>query len=87
MLGMDADRPGVGKLFIFAMAGKTKIIVVVRFRQLGPAGSSMGVMAVKAVDPGIEMAALLKVEPLLVVGPRVGLGISPDAGFELVIVG
>jgi len=87
MLGMDADRPGIGKFFVLAVAGKAEVVVVVCFRQLGPAGPSMGVVAVKAVDPGIEMAALLKVEPLLMVGLRVGLGISPDAGFELVIVG
>jgi hypothetical protein len=33
------------------------------------------------------MAALLKVEPLLVVEFRMGLGISPASGFKLVIIG
>src|SRR3972149_4080730 len=33
------------------------------------------------------MATLLKVEPLLVMGFRMGLGVSPDSGLKLVIVG
>jgi hypothetical protein len=47
----------------------------------------MGIVTIKAQNPGIEMTALLKVEPLLVVGFRMGLGISPAPGFKLVIIG
>ena len=47
----------------------------------------MGIVTIKAENPGIEMTALLKVEPLLVVGLGVGLRISPESRLELVIVG
>ena len=48
MLGVDADSPGIGKLLVLTMAGKAEIIVVIRFRQLGPTGPSMRIVAVKA---------------------------------------
>jgi hypothetical protein len=47
----------------------------------------MGIMAIKAKDPGIKMATFLKIEPLLVMGLGMGLGISPDPGLKLVVVG
>jgi len=87
VLGMDPDGPGIGKLFVLSMAGKTKIVVVIGFDQLGSTGSSMGIMTIEAEDPCIKMTALLKVEPLLVMGFRMGLRISPDSGFKLIIVG
>ena len=87
VLGMDPDSPRVGKLFAFSMAGEAEIIVVISFGQLGSAGSSVGIVTIKAENPGIEMTALLKVEPLLVMRFGMGLRISPKSGLELVIVG
>jgi hypothetical protein len=84
---MDTDGPGGGKLLIFAVAGETERIIVVRLDQLGRAGPSMGVVTIEAVNPCIEMAALLKVKPLLMLRFGMGLRISPDAGLELVIIG
>ena len=68
VLRMDPDGPGIGKLFIFAMTGKAEIIVVICLGQLGSTGPSMGIMAIKAKDPGIKMATLLEVDPLLMMG-------------------
>lgn len=31
VLGMDPDGPGIGKLFVFSVAGETEIIVVISF--------------------------------------------------------
>ena len=73
VLGMDPDGPRIGKLFVFAVAGKAEVVVVIGFGQLGSTGSSMGIVTIKAEDPRIEMTALLKVEPLLVMGFRMGL--------------
>jgi len=87
MLGVDPDRPRTAELFVFAMAGEAKVIVVIGFDQLGSTGSTMGIVTIKAENPGIKMAALLKVEPLLVMGFRMGLRISPDSRLKLVIVG
>src|SRR4030042_2070208 len=87
VLGMDPDGPGSGKLFVFAVAGEAEIIVVIGFGQLGSTGPSMGDMTIKAEDPRIEMTTLLKVEPLLMMGFRMGLRISPDSRLKLVIVG
>ena len=87
VLGMDPDDIGVSKLPVFAMAGKTEIVVVISFGQLGSTGSSMGIVAIKAEDTRIEMPTSLKVEPLLVMGFGVGLWISPDSRLKLVIVG
>jgi hypothetical protein len=84
---MDPDGPRVGKLFIFAMTGEAKVVIVVGLGQLGSTGPSMGIMTIEAEDACIEMTALLKVEPLLVMGFRMGLRISPDSGLKLVIVG
>jgi hypothetical protein len=87
VLGMDPNGPRVSKLFVLAMARETKVVVVIGLGQLGRTGPSMRIVTVKAQDPGIEMTALLKVEPLLVVGFRMGLGISPASGFKLVKIG
>ncbi len=87
VLGMDTDGPGVGKLLIFAVTGEAECIIIVCLDQLGPAGSAMGVVAIEAENPCIEMAALLKVEPLLMLRFRMGLRITPDSGPELVIFG
>jgi hypothetical protein len=87
VLGMDPDGPGIGKLLILAVAGETEGIIIVCLDQLGPAGSPMGVVAIKAENACIEMATLLKVEPLLMMGFRMGSRVSPDPRFKLVIVG
>ena len=87
VLGMDPDGPGIGKLLIFAVAGETERIIIVCLDQLGPAGPSVGVVAIKTEDACIEMATLLKVEPLLMLGFGMGLRISPGPWLELVIIG
>ena len=87
MFGVDPDGPRIGKLLIFSVTGETEVVVVISFGQLGSAGSSMGIVTIKTENFGIEMAALLKVKPLLVVGLGMGLRISPESRFELVIVG
>ena len=87
VLGMNTDGPRGGKLLVFAMAGKAERIIIVCLDQLGPAGPSMGIVAVEAEDTGIKVSAPLKVEPLLVMGFGMGLRISPESRFELVIVG
>ena len=87
MLSVDPDRPGAAELFVFAMAGEAKVIVVIGSDQLGSTGSPMGIVTIKAENPSIKMAALLKVEPLLVMGLRMCLRISPDSRLKLVIVG
>ncbi len=87
MLGMDSDSPWIGKLLIFTVARETESIVIVGFDELGTARPSMGIVTIKAVNAGIKMAALLKVEPLLMLGFGMGLWISPSSRFKLVIVG
>jgi len=87
VLGMDPDGPRIGKLFIFAVTGEAEVVVVICFGQLRSTGPSMGIVTIKAEDPGIEMTALLKIEPLLMMGFRMGLWISPDSRLKLVIVG
>lgn len=87
MLGMDPDGPGAGKLLIFPVAGETEHIIIVRLDQLGPAGSSMRIVTIEAENPCVEMLALLKVEPLLMLRFGMGLRITPDSRLELVIVG
>jgi hypothetical protein len=62
----DGSRTGIG--LIFSVAGETKIVVVIRFDQLGPTRSPMRIMAVKAKNLGLKMSASLGVEPLLVMG-------------------
>jgi hypothetical protein len=84
---MDSNSPRIGKLFVFAMAGKAEIVVMICFDQLRSTGPSMGIMAIKTKDSRIEVATFLKVEPLLVVGFRMRLGISPDSRLKLVIIG
>ena len=87
VFGVDPDGPSIGKLFIFSVAGEAEVVVVIGFGQLGSAGSSMGIVTIKTENPGIEMTALLKIEPLLVVGLGMGLRISPESRLKLVIVG
>jgi hypothetical protein len=87
VFGVDPDGPSIGKLFIFSVTGETEVVVVISFGQLGSAGPSMGIVTIKAENPGIEMTTLLKVEPLLVVGLGMGLRISPESRLKLVIVG
>ncbi len=87
VLGMNSDGLRVGKLLVFAMAGEAEGVVVIGFGQLGSTGPSVGIVTIKAEDPSIEMTTLLKIEPLLVMGLGVGLGISPKSRLELVIVG
>ncbi len=87
MFGVDPNGPSICKLFIFSVAGETEVVVVISFGQLGSAGSSMGIVTIKAENPGIEMTTLLKVGPLLVVGLGMGLRISPESRLKLIIVG
>ncbi len=87
MLGMDPDNIRSGELFVLAVAGEAEVIVVIGFGQLRSTGASVGSVAIEAEDTGIEMVTFLKVEPLLVVGFRVCLRISPESGLKLVIVG
>ena len=87
MLSMDTDGPGGGKLLILAVAGEAECVIIVCLHQLGSAGPSMGVVTIEAENPCVEMAALLKVKPLLMLRFRVSLRISPDAGLKLVIIG
>ena len=87
VLGMDPDGPRVGKFFVFAMAGKAEVVIVICFGQLGSTGPSVRIVTIKAENPRIKMTTLLKVEPLLMLGFRMGSGISPDSRFELVIAG
>jgi hypothetical protein len=87
VLGVDSDGPWIRKPFILTMAGETEGIIVICFDQLGSTGPSMGIMAIEAMNPRIEMFASLKVKPLLMVGFRMGLRISPDSRLKLVIVG
>jgi hypothetical protein len=84
---MDPDGPRVGKPFVFAVAGETESIIMVCFDQLGPAGAPMWIMTIGTEDPCNKVAALLKVEPLLMMGFRMSLWISPDSRLKLVIVG
>jgi hypothetical protein len=84
---MDTDGPRVGELFVPSVTGKAEVIIVIGFDQLGSAGPSMGIMTIEAQDPCIEMTALLKVEPLLMMGFRMGLWISPDSGLKPIVIG
>jgi hypothetical protein len=84
---MDPNGPRIGKLLVFAMARQAEIVVVIGLGQLGRTGPSMGIVTVKAQDPGIEVTALLKVEPLLVMRFRMGLRISPASRLKSVIIG
>jgi hypothetical protein len=68
VFGMDTDGPGVGKLFVLSVTGQAEVVVVIGFDQLGSTRPSMRVMTIEAEDPCIEMTALLKVKPLLVMG-------------------
>ena len=72
--------------FVFSVAGKTQIVVVIGSYKLVSAWPTVGVMAVKAGNLCLEVFALLEVDPLLVVLPGMGLGISPNAWFELVVI-
>ncbi len=87
VLCMNSDGPRVCKFLVLAVAGETESIVMVGFDELGSARSSMGIVTIKTVNPGIKMAALLKVEPLLMLGFGMGLRVSPGSRFKLVIGG
>ncbi len=87
VLGMDPDGIGAGKPLVFAMAGEAEVVVVIGFGQLRSTGPSMGIMTIKAEDPRIEMTTFLEVEPLLMMGFRMGLRISPDSRLKLIIDG
>ena len=87
MLGMNSDGPRICKLLILAVARETERIVMVGFDELRSARSSMRVVAIKTENPGIKVAALLKIKPLLVLGFGMGLRISPSSRLKLVIVG
>ena len=87
MLGMNPDGPWSGKLLMFTVAGETEGVIIVCFDKLRLTGPSMWIVAIKAVNPGIKMATLLKVEPLLMLGFGMGLRISPSSRFKLVITG
>ena len=87
MLGMDPDSPSIGKLLVFAMAGKAEGVIVIGLGKLRSAGSAVRIMTIEAEDPRIEMATPLEVHPLLVMGFRMSLRVSPDSRLELEIVG
>ena len=87
MFGVAADGSWIGKFFVLSVAGETEVIVKVSFNQLKSACPSMGIMAVKAGDLGLEVGALLEVKPLLVVGLGMCFRISPQARFKLVVIG
>ena len=87
MLGMNSDGPWVCKSLVFAVARETERIVMVSFDELGSARSSMRIVTIKTKNPGIKMAALLKIQPLLVLGFGMGLRVSPGSRFKLVIIG
>ena len=87
MLGMNSDGPWVCEFLVFAVARETERIVMVGLDKLGSARPTMGIVTIKTVNPGIEMAALLKIEPLLMLGFGMGLRISPGSRFKLVIIG
>jgi hypothetical protein len=48
VLGMDPDGPRIGKLFVLAMTGKAKVVIVIGFGQLGSTRPSVGNVAIKA---------------------------------------
>ena len=87
MLGMDPDGPGIGKFFVFAMAGETEVVVVICFGQLGSTRPSVGIMTIEAENPRIKMTTFLKVEPLLMLRFRMSSRISPDSRLKLIVVG
>lgn len=87
VLGMNSDGPWVCESLVFAVARKTERIVIVSFDELGSARSSVRIVTIKTVNPGVKMAALLKVEPLLVLRFGMGSRISPGPGLKLVIAG
>jgi hypothetical protein len=87
VLGMDPDGPWIGKLLIFAVAGETEGIIIVCFDKLRTTGPSMGIVTIKTENPRIKVTTLLKIEPLLMLGFRMGSWISPDSRLKLVIVG
>jgi hypothetical protein len=68
------------------VTGKTQIVVVIGFYKLVPAWPTMGVMAVKAGNLSLEVFTLLEVDPLLMMLPGMGLAISPNTWFELVVI-
>jgi hypothetical protein len=77
VFGVIADVFDRGEIFILPMTGKTEVIVIIGFHQLRSTRSSVRVMAVKAGNLGLEVYAILEVDPLLVVGFGMGFRISP----------
>jgi hypothetical protein len=65
MFGVAAYGCWVGKYFVLFVAGETEVIVKISFNQLKSACPSMGIMAVKAGNLGLEVGALVEVKPLL----------------------
>ena len=87
VFGMHADGFRIGKLLVLSVAGETKGIVGIRFDHLELARPSMGIVAVKAEGLGLEVCALLVINPLLVMGLGMGFRISPQTRFKLKIFG
>jgi len=87
VFGMNSDGPWVCKSLVFVVARETESIVMVSLDELGSTGSSMGIVTIKTVNPGIKVAALLKVEPLLMLGFGMRLRVPPGSRFKLVIAG
>jgi hypothetical protein len=85
VLGMNSDGPWVCKFLVFAVAREAERIVMVSFDELGSARSSVRIVTIKTVNPGIKMATLLKIEPLLMLGFGMRLRVPPDSRFKLVI--
>ena len=87
VFGVDPDSPWIGKLLMFSVAGETEGIVIVSFDELGSARSSVRIVTIKTVNASVKMAALLKVEPLLVLRFGMRSRISPGSWFKLIITG
>jgi hypothetical protein len=83
---MGADGLRIGKLLVFSVAGEAKGIIEIGFDHLELARPTMRVMTVETGDPGLKVGALLVVDPLLVMRFGMGLRISPQTRFQLVVV-
>jgi hypothetical protein len=83
---MVTDGLRIGKLLILSMAGETEGVIEIRFDHLELARPTVRVMTVEARDLGLEVCALLVVDPLLVMGFRMGFRISPQPRFKLEVV-
>ena len=72
---------------MFTVAGETEGVIIVGFDKLRLTWPSMGIVTIKTENPCIKVAALLKIEPLLMLRFGMGLRISPSSRFKLVIAG